>query len=104
MHKIGLHGQAIIPMLVGMGCNVLAMFATRVIESRREKLILGTIIIMAIPCSAQMAVIIGTVGNYGGILYVIAILAILLGLVSTTWAAAAQGHQVRADQPDDRDP
>ncbi len=51
------------------------------IESRREKLILGTIIIMAIPCSAQMAVIIGTVGNYGGILYVLAILAILLGLV-----------------------
>jgi len=81
MHKIGLHGQAIIPMLVGMGCNVPAILATRVIESRREKLILGTIIIMAIPCSAQMAVIIGTVGNYGGIVYVIAILAILLGLV-----------------------
>lgn len=81
MHKIGLHGQAIIPMLVGMGCNVPAILATRVIESRREKLILGTIIIMAIPCSAQMAVIIGTVGNYGGIVYVLAILAILLGLV-----------------------
>jgi len=81
MHKIGLHGQAIIPMLVGMGCNVPAILATRVIESRREKLILGTIIIMAIPCSAQMAVIIGTVGNYGGIIYVMAILAILLGLV-----------------------
>jgi ferrous iron transport protein B len=81
MHKIGLHGQAIIPMLVGMGCNVPAILATRVIESRREKLILGTIIIMAIPCSAQMAVIIGTVGNYGGILYVLAILAVLLGLV-----------------------
>lgn len=81
MHKIGLHGQAIIPMMVGMGCNVPAILATRVIESRREKLILGTIIIMAIPCSAQMAVIIGTVGNYGGIIYVIAILGILLGLV-----------------------
>ncbi len=81
MHKIGLHGQAIIPMLVGMGCNVPAILATRVIESRREKLILGTIIIMAVPCSAQMAVIIGTVGNYGGIMYVVAIMAILLGLV-----------------------
>jgi len=81
MHKIGLHGQAIIPMLVGMGCSVPAILATRVIESRRERLILGTIIVMAIPCSAQMAVIIGTVGNYGGIVYVLAILAILLGLV-----------------------
>ncbi|TFG55470.1 MAG: ferrous iron transport protein B [Methanomassiliicoccus sp.] len=81
MHKIGLHGQAIIPMLVGMGCNVPAILATRVIESRREKLILATIIIMAVPCSAQMAVIIGTVGKYGGLVYVAAILLILLGLV-----------------------
>jgi ferrous iron transport protein B len=81
MHKIGLHGQAIIPMLVGMGCNVPAILATRAIESRREKLILATIIIMAVPCSAQMAVIIGTVGKYGGFIYVLAILAILLGLV-----------------------
>ncbi len=81
MHKIGLHGQAIIPMLVGMGCSVPAILATRVIESRRERLILGTIIVIAIPCSAQMAVIIGTVGNYGGIVYVLAILAVLLGLV-----------------------
>jgi len=81
MHKIGLHGQAIIPMLVGMGCNVPAIMATRVIESKREKLILATIIIMAVPCSAQMAVIIGTIGHYGGIVYVIAILLILLSLV-----------------------
>ena len=81
MHRIGLHGQALIPMLVGMGCNVPAILATRVIESRREKLIIATIIVMAVPCSAQMAVIVGTVGNYGGFVYVLAILLILLGLV-----------------------
>jgi len=81
MHRIGLHGQAIIPMLVGMGCNVPAILATRTVESRRERLILGTIIVMAVPCSAQMAVIVGTVGSYGGPAYVLAILAILFGLV-----------------------
>jgi len=81
MHRIGLHGQAIIPMLVGMGCNVPAILATRTVESRRERLILGTIIVMAVPCSAQMAVIVGTVGSYGGPVYVLAILAILFGLV-----------------------
>lgn len=81
MHKIGLHGQAVIPMLVGVGCNVPAILATRVIESRREKLILATIIVMAVPCSAQMAVIVGTVGKYGGVTYVLAILLILLGLI-----------------------
>ncbi len=81
MHRIGLHGQALIPMLVGMGCNVPAILATRVIESRREKLIIATIIVMAVPCSAQMAIIVGTVGNFGGLIYVVAILLILLTLV-----------------------
>ncbi len=81
MHKVGLHGQALIPMLVGMGCNVPAILATRVIESRREKLIIATIIVMAVPCSAQMAIIVGTVGNFGGFIYVAAILLILLALV-----------------------
>lgn len=81
MHKVGLHGQALIPMLVGMGCNVPAILATRVIESRREKLIIATIIVMAVPCSAQMAIIVGTVGNFGGPIYVAAILLILLSLV-----------------------
>jgi len=81
MHKVGLHGQALIPMLVGMGCNVPAILATRVIESRREKLIIATIIVMAVPCSAQMAIIVGTVGNFGGPIYVAAILMILVALV-----------------------
>ncbi len=81
MHRIGLHGQALIPMLVGMGCNVPAILATRVIDSRREKLIIATIIVMAVPCSAQMAIIVGTVGNFGGLIYVIVILLILLSLV-----------------------
>jgi ferrous iron transport protein B len=81
MHKIGLHGQALIPMLVGMGCNVPAILATRVIDSRREKLIIATIIDMAVPCSALMAIIVGTVGNFGGVIYVAAILMILVALV-----------------------
>jgi ferrous iron transport protein B len=80
MHKVGLHGQALIPMLVGMGCNVPAILATRVIESKREKLIISTIIVMAVPCSAQMAIIVGTVGNYAGLIYVMVILLILLSL------------------------
>lgn len=78
MHKMGLHGRAIIPMILGMGCNVPAILATRVMESRRERLILATITIMAVPCSAQTAVIMGTVGNYAGLLWAVAIYIILL--------------------------
>jgi len=78
MHRIGLHGRAIIPMMVGLGCNVPAILSTRVLESRRERLILAVIIVMAIPCSAQTAVIIGTVGNFAGLSWALGIYAILI--------------------------
>lgn len=81
MHKIGLHGRAIIPMIVGLGCNVPAILATRTIESRRERLILATITIITIPCSAQTVVIIGTVGNYSGVQWAALIYVILFAMV-----------------------
>lgn len=81
MHKFGLHGRAIIPMIVGTGCNVPAILATRVMESKRERLILATITILAVPCSAQTVVILGTVGKFGGIWYAALIYLILLAIL-----------------------
>ncbi len=65
MHRIGLHGYAIIPSMLGLGCNVPAIMATRILESRRERLIAATLISIAIPCAAAQAMIIGLVGGYG---------------------------------------
>ncbi len=80
MHKFGLHGGGVIPIMVGIGCNVPAVLATRTIQSRRERLIITSIIIMAVPCSAQMAIIMGITGKYAGIPYALAILLILVVL------------------------
>lgn len=80
MVRLGLHGRAIIPMVVGTGCNVPAILATRTLESKRERLILATIIVMAVPCSAQTVIIIGTVGQHSGILWAAAIYLVLLAL------------------------
>jgi ferrous iron transport protein B len=77
MHRLGLHGRAVIPMVVGFGCNVPAILATRAMGSRRERLILATLITIAVPCSAQTAIIIGTVGNHAGVLWALAIYAVL---------------------------
>lgn len=77
MHRLGLHGRAIIPMVVGFGCNVPAILATRAMGSKRERLILATLITMAVPCSAQTAIIIGTVGNYAGVTWALSIYLIL---------------------------
>ena len=65
MHRIGLHGYAIIPSLLGLGCNVPAVLATRILESRRERFVAATLIAVAIPCASLQAVIVGLVGDFG---------------------------------------
>ncbi len=80
MHKIGLHGRAVVPMLGGFGCNVPAIMATRVLTTRRERLISGFLISM-VPCSARTAVILGTVGFFLGVNYVLLIYGIVIFLI-----------------------
>jgi len=65
MHRIGLHGYAIIPTLLGLGCNVPAVLATRILESQRERFIAATLVVVAVPCAALQAVIVGLVGDFG---------------------------------------
>lgn len=65
MHKLGLHGMAAIPMLLGLGCNVPGVLATRILDTRKEKFISATLISIAVPCMALQAMIIGLVGKHG---------------------------------------
>lgn len=73
MHKIGLHGYSVIPVILGLGCNFPAVMSTRILEGKREKFIAATLIAISVPCVAQTAVIIGLLGPYGiqyiGIVY-----------------------------------
>ncbi|MBD3386763.1 GTP-binding protein [candidate division KSB1 bacterium] len=65
MHFFGLHGLAIIPMFLGLGCNVPGALATRILETRKEKFIAATMMAIAVPCMAQLAMIMGLIGPYG---------------------------------------
>jgi ferrous iron transport protein B len=80
MHRVGLHGYAIIPSLLGLGCNVPAVLATRILESKRERFIAATLISIAVPCAALQAMIIGLVGERGA-QYV----ALVYGTLFTVW-------------------
>lgn len=80
MHRLGLHGFAVIPMFLGFGCNVPAVLAARNLESRRERLIVGTMLAVSIPCAAQMSMVIGLVGRYGG-----AYLGVIFGMLFLIW-------------------
>jgi ferrous iron transport protein B len=66
MHWLGLHGYAIIPTLLGLGCNVPAILSTRILESKRERFIASTLVSIAVPCAALQAMVFGLVGKHGG--------------------------------------
>lgn len=63
LHRIGLHGKAIIPMILGYGCTVPAIMATRILESERDRFITATITTI-IPCAARTTVILGLVAFF----------------------------------------
>jgi len=56
-HRIGLHGYSSIPVMLGLGCNVPAFMATRMLATKREKVLTYTLIIMSAPCMPQSAMI-----------------------------------------------
>lgn len=66
LHRLGLHGYAIIPALLGFGCNVPGILATRILESKRERFIASTLISIGIPCVALQAMIFGLLGKFSG--------------------------------------
>lgn len=77
LHRVGLHGFAIVPNLLGLGCNVPGIMATRILDSPRERFIASTLISVAIPCAGLQAMIIGALGDLGGH-YVLAVYGTLL--------------------------
>jgi ferrous iron transport protein B len=64
-HTIGLHGQASMPLMLALGCNVPACLACRVMENRRDRLI-ATFLSTMVPCSARTSVVLGLVGAFVG--------------------------------------
>jgi ferrous iron transport protein B len=66
MHKIGLHGKAFIPMILGYGCSVPACIGCRIMETKRERF-LAAFVVLLIPCAARTVVILGLVGQYVGL-------------------------------------
>ncbi|HMA77381.1 MAG TPA: ferrous iron transporter B [Candidatus Krumholzibacteriaceae bacterium] len=72
MHRIGLHGFGIMPMILGLGCNVPGALSTRIMETKRERFLSLTIMAISVPCMAQIAMIMGLVGKEGaGALFIV---------------------------------
>jgi ferrous iron transport protein B len=83
MHKIGLHGKAFIPMMLGYGCNVPACLGCRIMETKRERT-LAAFVTTLVPCAARTVIILGLVGHFLGIQWALALyvfdLVVIFGL------------------------
>ena len=94
MHKMGLHGKSFIPLIMGFGCNVPAVMATRTIESRRSRII-TMMILPFMSCSARLPIYIMITGTFFSLqyrswvllsLYVIGILmSVIVSKIFSTW-------------------
>lgn len=82
MHRMGLHGKAFMPIILGFGCNVPAVLGTRIMERDRDRFIAGVLATL-VPCSARTVVILGLVGAFMGFWPALSLYAISLAIVFT---------------------
>lgn len=80
-NMLGLSGKAVLPMVLGLGCGTMAVLTTRILESRRERIIATFLLALAVPCAAQLGVIMGMLGALSAkamSIWVLSILGVLL--------------------------
>ena len=64
---LGLNGKAVLPMVLGLGCDTMATLTTRILDTKKERIISTLLLALAVPCSAQLGVIAGILGRVSGL-------------------------------------
>lgn len=85
---LGLNGKAVLPMVLGLGCVTMATLTARILESKRERLLVTLLLALAIPCSAQLGVVLGLLAgvSFGATLIWSGVVFLILLIVG--WLAA----------------
>lgn len=107
--KIGITGNAVIPLVLGFGCKTMATMTARSLQSRKEKIIVIALIAFAIPCSAQMGLSIAILGQHGLSYFFVAFAFLVLaevgvGLLLNRFLPAEKGSQFIQELPPIRMP
>jgi ferrous iron transport protein B len=77
--SLGLNGKAVLPMVLGLGCVTMATLTTRVLETKRERILATLLLALAVPCSAQLGVVMGMLAGislsatliWGGVVFAV---------------------------------
>jgi ferrous iron transport protein B len=81
MHRIGLHGRSMIPLILGFGCSVPALISTRALQTRRERVVTAALVCL-VPCSARSIVILGLVARFVSVWAALSIYGLMLLLIA----------------------
>jgi len=94
---MGLSGKAVLPMVLGLGCGTMAVMTTRVLETRRDRIIATFLLALAVPCAAQLGVIMGIMAKLSGKAMAIWVGVIMGLLFFTGWLASKIVRGERSD-------
>lgn len=78
---MGLSGKAVLPMVLGLGCGTMAVMTTRILETTRERILAAFLLALAVPCSAQLGVILGMLGGLSWkatLIWLLSVISVLL--------------------------
>src|SRR4030043_145421 len=78
--KMGLNGKAVLPMVLGLGCNTMATMTTRILETEKDRTIVTLLLALGVPCSAQLGVILGMFAGLP-VLYLFIWIFIIAGII-----------------------
>jgi ferrous iron transport protein B len=94
---MGLNGKAVLPMVLGLGCGTMAVMTSRILETRRDRIIITFLLALAIPCSAQLGVILGMLSSLSFTATIIWVICILIVLFVSGYFASKVVKGERTD-------
>lgn len=85
---MGLNGKAVLPMVLGLGCDTMATMTTRILETKKERMIVTLLLALGVPCSAQVGVILGMLGAVSFTATVVWAFVVLMTMFVVGWLTA----------------
>lgn len=85
---MGLNGKAVLPMVLGLGCDTMATLTTRILETKKERILVTLLLALGVPCSAQLGVILGMVSGLSGLATGIWIGSVVIVLLAVGYIAS----------------
>lgn len=85
---MGLNGKAVLPMVLGLGCDTMATLTTRILETRKERIMVTLLLALGVPCSAQLGVLLGMMSMLSPFAIIVWASVIIITMFVVGWLAA----------------